>query len=56
MVETKPRKEKAQGLSVKPDQLSNQLDLFDSRLNSLKAKKWNRDCLKHLHHGKTQSS
>lgn len=56
MVETKPRKEKAQGLSVKPDQLSNQLDLFDSRLNAVKAKYWNRVCLKHLHYGKNQSS
>lgn len=40
------------GLEVRPDALDNQLDLFDSRLNELKAKKWNRDCLKYLHYGK----
>lgn len=56
MVEKKHRQTQAEGLSVKPDQLSNQLDLFDSRLNSLKAKKWNRDCLKFLHHGKSEKT
>lgn len=51
MVEEEHRSKKAQGLQVKPDQLDNQLDLFDSRLNVIKAKKWNRDCLKTLHYG-----
>ena len=40
-----------QELVVRPDPLDNQLDLFDSRLNELKAKKWNRDTLKKLHYG-----